>query len=125
MKAAMGAIMVALAVAALLAVDYIVYQQQLAQNQQIQQLQQQLELAHARNDALNKRLDEMEQQVRKIENASLGGIIDNANAALIEGWSAMVDAVERQLEQAKQSMEKNRQAPPSSTAPADDGQGPL
>lgn len=106
MKAVVGAILVVLAVVALLAVDYILYQQQLAQNQQ---LQHQLQLSSARVDDLQAGLEQMDRQVRQMENASLGGIIDDANAALIEGWSAMVDAVERQLEQAKKNIEKERE----------------
>ncbi|MBD2859161.1 hypothetical protein IB286_09085 [Spongiibacter sp. KMU-158] len=66
--------------------------------------------------AVNSRLERLEMNMAKtradmdeLGESSLGGMIEDANDALIEGWSAMMNAVGRELETARQTFEKKRQ----------------
>ena len=90
--------------------------------------------------ALNARLETVHNSLQKArereEQNSLGGIIENANKALIQGWSAMVESVERELERAQENIAQSRResAQKPQQPPADDngaapagtsGEGPL
>ena len=85
---------------------------------------------------LEARLEDVSGQLREArkqeEESSLGGIIENANKALIQGWSAMVESVERELERAQENIAESRRenaqpqqkaAPDKGAAPS--GEGPL
>lgn len=119
-----GVFLVVVVLLAVLAVDYMQYQHGQASR----------ETLHTEISSLNKRISNLEGQLaktdaelKKMETSSLGGIIDNANEALIEGWSAMIDAVERQLDQAKENIAKDKSAPNRPAVPnkGQDGEGPL
>ncbi|MBO6752942.1 MAG: hypothetical protein JJ903_07665, partial [Spongiibacter sp.] len=75
-------------------------------------------------------LDELSGQLQEArkrdEESSLGGIIENANKALIQGWSAMVESVERELERAQENIAESRRenARPKSQAAPDKGDSP-
>ena len=80
--------------------------------------------------ALEKSLDEANAKLDAVESASLSGIIDNANEALLDGWSAMVETVEKELQRARETFAKPepRDAAPSRPAPQSvpgEGEGPL
>lgn len=79
--------------------------------------------------ALNARLETVHDSLQKArereEENSLGGIIENANKALIQGWSAMVESVERELERAQKNIAESRRenAPEPQQRPADESGG--
>ena len=92
----------------------------------------QLVLLSTRVDSVDERVQQARDELEKLEQSSLGGLIDNANDALIQGWSAMIATVEKELQRAKKGFDKQgpqaspnnqQQAVPSSPQP--NGAGPL
>ena len=53
----------------------------------------QLVLLSTRVDSVDERVQQARDKLEKLEQSSLGGLIENANDALIQGWSAMIDTV--------------------------------
>ncbi|AKH69887.1 hypothetical protein IMCC21906_02224 [Spongiibacter sp. IMCC21906] len=100
-----GVFLVVLLLVAILAVDYLQFQ-----HSQTSRAALHSEISHLneRINGLEGQLSTVKAELNKMENSSLGGVINNANEALIEGWSAMIDAVERQLDQAKENMAKDK-----------------
>ena len=91
----------------------------------------QLVLLSTRVDSVDERVQLARDKLEKLEQSSLGGLIENANDALIQGWSAMIDTVEKELQRAKKGFDKpagnagggaDPQADPSLTP---NGNGPL
>jgi hypothetical protein len=64
-----------------------------------------------RVDSLNSKLEEAVLEMQKVEQSSIGGLISNANDALIQGWSAMINTVEKELQRAKNDFDKKAPAP--------------
>ena len=86
-------------------------------------LSQQLVTIESRLDELSGQLQEAR---KRDEESSLGGIIENANKALIQGWPAMGASVERELERAQENIAESRRenARPKSQAAPDKGDSP-
>lgn len=91
----------------------------------------QLVLLSTRVDSVDERVQLARDKLDRLEQSSLGGLIENANDALIQGWSAMIDTVEKELQRAKKGFDKpagnagggaDPQADPSLTP---NGNGPL
>jgi hypothetical protein len=87
-----------------------------------------------RVDSLNSQLEEAKLELQKVKQSSIGGLIDNANDALMQGWSAMINTVEKELQRAQNDFDKKAQAPsavnpghPQSkpVSPEQSGAGPL
>ncbi|MFT5887831.1 MAG: hypothetical protein ACI9BO_000644 [Zhongshania sp.] len=87
-----------------------------------------------RVDSLNSKLEEAVLEMQKVEKSSIGGLIGNANDALIQGWSAMINTVEKELQRAKNDFDKKAQAPSVANpgqlqskpvSPEQSGAGPL
>lgn len=66
----------------------------------------QLVLLSTRVDSVDERVQLARDKLEKLEQSSLGGLIENANDALIQGWSAMIDTVEKELQRAKKGFDK-------------------
>jgi len=60
----------------------------------------------ARVDGIDETVQLARKELEQMEQSSLGGLIENANDALIQGWSAMMDTVEKELQRAKESLDK-------------------
>ncbi|MEX1670761.1 hypothetical protein AB4876_17720 [Zhongshania guokunii] len=71
-----------------------------------------------RVDGIDERVQLARQELKKMEESSLGGLIENANDALINGWSAMLDTVEKELQRAKEGFDKQGQKQDPGSAPA-------
>jgi hypothetical protein len=85
-------------------------------------MQHQLVELSARLEGIELTVNQAKEQMRELEGASIGGLIDNANDALIEGWSAMMDAVGRELDSARKTFEQKRQALGGADKPAPEEQ---
>lgn len=66
----------------------------------------QLVLLSTRVDSVDERVQLARDKLEKLEQSSIGGLIENANDALIQGWSAMIDTVEKELQRAKKGFDK-------------------
>jgi F0F1-type ATP synthase membrane subunit b/b' len=87
----------------------------------------QLVMLSIRVDEVDERVQQAKQEMEKLEGASIGGLIENANDALIQGWSAMLNSVEKELQRAKKGFEKQGDpgADPQATPATPDGTSPL
>lgn len=87
----------------------------------------QLVMLSIRVDEVDERVQQAKQEMEKLEGASIGGLIENANDALIQGWSAMLNSVEKELQRAKKGFEKQGApgADPQATPATPDGTSPL
>ncbi|WP_414729390.1 hypothetical protein [Zhongshania aliphaticivorans] len=91
----------------------------------------QLVLLSTRVDSVDERVQLARDKLEKLEQSSLGGLIENANDALIQGWSAMIDTVEKELQRAKKGFDKPAGNAGGGTDPQADpslppnGNGPL
>lgn len=87
----------------------------------------------SRVDSVDEQIQRARGELKELEQSSLGGLIENANDALIQGWSAMIDTVEKELHRAKKGINKQGQQPSangsqpqtSPSTPAQNGAGPL
>lgn len=113
MKTSIGTVLAIVIVLAVAAFEYWQYKDAEAHRTMVNAKLMQLS---ARVDELDQNLLAAREEMRELESSSLGGIIDNANEALIQGWSAMIDTVERELERAKQSFDERQQSPGSAPA---------
>ncbi|WP_373077948.1 hypothetical protein [Zhongshania sp.] len=91
----------------------------------------QLVILSSRVDGVDERVQQAREKLETLEQSSLGGLIENANDALIQGWSAMIDTVEKELQRAKKGFDNqgnsagtsgNSQSTPT---PGPSGAGPL
>lgn len=64
-----------------------------------------------RLDSIEAQMAAAKDELQKIDENSVSGIIDNANEVLINGWSAMMRAVESELEKAKEAFDKEANKP--------------
>ncbi|MBB5188428.1 F0F1-type ATP synthase membrane subunit b/b' [Zhongshania antarctica] len=93
----------------------------------------QLVLLSTRVDSVDERVQQARDKLEELEQSSLGGLIENANDALIQGWSAMIDTVEKELHRAKKGFDKPAGNAGAGTDPQTDqssmsapnGNGPL
>lgn len=90
---------------ALAGFQYYQYQQQQAVQAN---LQNELVTLHSRLERLEMNMAKARSDMEQLEENSLGGLIEDANDALIEGWSAMMNAVGKELETARRSFEEKR-----------------
>lgn len=127
MKTSVGTVLAVLIVLAVAALEYWQYKDAQAQRAMVNAQLVQLSI---RIDELDQKLLATKREMQELESSSLGGIIDNANEALIQGWSVMVETVEQELARARESLQKRQSsdggappnASPSSTnPPSDDG----
>lgn len=92
---------------------------------QYRQLQSQKEGLEQQVLALQLRVDELSEQLaerdRKEQASGLGSILEEANKALVDGWSVMVDAVEKELQRAQKELEERRQEGAQKPAEAPQG----
>lgn len=121
MKVSVNAIL-ALLIIALVGFEFWQYRQLEAQKEG---LEQQLLALQIRVDELDKELARRESE----EQASgLGTILEEANKALVDGWSVMVDAVEKELQRAQKELEERRHEgaqKPAEAPQSDYGPGAL
>lgn len=73
------------------------YQRQDKTDGQLVHLQQQVTL-------LEQRLVQQEAQIRTLEEQSVSAMVDKANTVIVEGWDAIVDSVENEMEKAQQAL---------------------
>jgi hypothetical protein len=87
----------------------------------------QLVMLSIRVDELDGQVQQAKQEMDKLEEASIGGLIENANDALIQGWSAMLNSVEKELQRAKKGFDTQNKpsADPQTVPPSNDGAGSL
>lgn len=57
-----------------------------------------------RVNQLESRLRRTQEKVRELENASMKGVVEDANKAIIDGWSAMIGALEHELQKARRNL---------------------
>ncbi|WP_439134925.1 hypothetical protein [Pseudomaricurvus sp.] len=88
-------------------------QQQLKQARlQSQQLEQQLVL-------LNKEVALLSEQVEKLDENSVEGIVREANNAILDGWQSLVNSVDNELKKARQKVKEQQDTGSNSSgAPA-------
>lgn len=110
MKYSLGVLLAAVIVVTLMGFEYWQYRDQQAYRQG---LNTQLIDMSARLNSIEERIDIAKAEIDKIQQNSLGGLIESANDALIEGWSAMINSVEKELERAK----KGIATPPQTAQP--------
>lgn len=128
MKTSMGLLLAAIIVVVLLGLEYWQYRDAQAYRQTVNA---QLMLLSERVNGIDERVRIAKNELDEIQQNSLGGLIESANDALIEGWSAMINSVEKELERAKKGIDKKvpNTAPDNSSPSADpapvNGQGPL
>ncbi|MEX1665779.1 hypothetical protein [Zhongshania arctica] len=126
MKSSLGVLLAAVIFLALAGFEYWQYRDQQAYRQG---LNVQLMDLSARLNSIEARIDSAKGEIDKIQQNSLGGLIESANDALIEGWSAMINSVEKELERAKKGIAKPPQAAqpnsPSAQPAPNNGAGPL
>jgi hypothetical protein len=101
MKSSLGVLLAAVIVVTLVGFEYGQYRDQQAYRQG---LDGQLIDFSARLNSIEERIDIAKDEIDEIQQSSLGGLIDSANDALIEGWSAMIDSVEKELERVKRGV---------------------
>lgn len=126
MKSSLGVLLAAVIFLALAGFECWQYRDQQAYRQG---LNVQLMDLSARLNSIEARIDSAKGEIDKIQQNSLGGLIESANDALIEGWSAMINSVEKELERAKKGIAKPPEAAkpnsPSAHPAANNGAGPL
>ncbi|MEE2653416.1 MAG: hypothetical protein VYE54_11875 [Pseudomonadota bacterium] len=110
MKSSLNAIF-AVAIVALIGFEYWQYRHNQAETQR---LEQQLVALQQSVDALSQQLNSAKEEDAA---SSLGNLLEEANKALVDGWSVMVDAVERELQRAQQQIEESKK--PKSEAPTE------
>lgn len=119
MKSSLGVVLAAVIVVALLAFEYWQYRDAQAYREA---LNTQLIHISERVNTLDQRIQLTKAEIDKLQQSSLGGLIETANDALIQGWSAMINSVEKELERAKQGIAAQPQTKqsngPSSVDPA-------
>lgn len=95
------------------------------QQQQVVQanLQNELVALHSRLERLEMNMAQARSTMEQLEENSLGGVIEDANDVLIEGWSAMMNAVGKELEAARRSFEEKRREMQQEDANSPAGQG--
>ncbi|MGJ8687399.1 MAG: hypothetical protein ACSHWQ_07960 [Spongiibacteraceae bacterium] len=93
-------------------VGYGVWQHQITQAYRQQSSASLVQLS-LRLDSIEAQMAAAKDELQKIDDNSVSGIIDNANEVLINGWSAMMRVVENELEKARDAFEKesNKSAP--------------
>lgn len=101
MKSSLGVVLAAVIVVALLAFEYWQYRDAQAYREA---LNTQLIHISERVNTLDQRVQLTKAEIDKLQQSSLGGLIETANDALIQGWSAMINSVEKELERAKQGI---------------------
>ncbi len=74
-----------------------------------QAMQEQIAAMHQQMTALSSALQGAEEAEKA---PSLGNILEEANRALIDGWSVMVDTVERELQRAQREIAESRKSTP-------------
>jgi hypothetical protein len=128
MKSSVGVLLAAIIVFVLLAFEYWQYRDEQAYRNA---LNTQLVSLSQRVDSIDERIQSAKTELDTMKQNSLGGLIESANDALIHGWSAMIDSVEKELERAKKGIASQKQTTqPSQTSPSTDpapntGNGPL
>ncbi|MFQ3199460.1 MAG: hypothetical protein ACI9SK_000167 [Zhongshania sp.] len=110
MKFLLGVLFAAVIVLTFAGFEYWQYQKQQAYRQEVDA---ELINLSARVNNIEERIDIAKVEIDKIQQNSLGGLIESANDALIQGWSAMIDSVEKELERAK----KGISTPPNAAEP--------
>lgn len=115
MKTSFGTVLAIVIVLAVAAFEYWQYKDAEAHRTMVNAKLMQLS---SRVEELDQNLLAARREMQELESSSLGGIIDNANEALIQGWSAMVDTVERELERARESIQQRQQPGPSDSPSA-------
>ena len=106
MKSSVNAIF-AVAIFALIGFEYWQYHQHQTEKQL---LEQQLAALQQRVDRLDSALNSVKEEDAAA--SSLGSILEEANKALVDGWSVMVDAVERELQRAQEQIEESKKPKP-------------
>lgn len=101
MKSSLGVLLAAVIVVALLVFEYWQYRDEQAYRET---LNTQLIHLSERVSSIDQRVQLAKSEMDKIQQNSLGGLIETANDALIQGWSAMINSVEKELERAKQGI---------------------
>ena len=128
MKTSVGVLMAGVIVVALLGFEYWQYRDAQAYRNAVNT---QLMHLSERVNGIDERVQVAKRELDDIQQNSLGGLIESANDALIQGWSAMISSVEKELERAKKGMDKQSypKSPDPSTPPANpalsNGPGPL
>jgi peptidoglycan hydrolase CwlO-like protein len=126
MKSSLGVLLAAVIVVSLTSFEYWQYRDQQAYRQG---LNAQLTDLSARLNSIEARIDIAKDQIDKIQQTSLGGLLESSNNALIEGWSAMINSVEKELERAKKGIARPPRAAqpnsPSAYPAPNNGAGPL
>jgi hypothetical protein len=107
MKFLLGVLFAAVIVLTFTGFEYWQYQEQQAHRQEFDA---QLINLSARVNSIEERIDIAKDEIDKIQQNSLGGLIESANDALIQGWSAMIDSVEKELERAKKEISTHPKA---------------
>ncbi len=108
---------------------FVVWERQL-QAERDRAFQVQLNELNTQIERLEMNMAKARSDMERLEESSIGGLIDDANDALIEGWSAMMNAVGRELESARQTFEQKRREPQtpsgeSGNKPDNDSEGAL
>lgn len=84
-------------------------QQQLKEARlQSQQLEQQLVL-------LNKEVAALSEQVEKLGDNSVEGLVRQANNAILDGWESLVNSVESELKKAREKVQQQQNTGPQNT----------
>lgn len=131
MKISANVIFAAILVIVVGGIEYWQYQDAKTQRDA---LNKQLIELHARLESMDARLAKHREKMQQLEESSIGGVIEGANRALVNGWSEMLENLERELEAAREKFQANRDKSGQSSsgsgsqqrnAPTDDGQGPL
>ncbi|WP_269619163.1 hypothetical protein [Zhongshania sp. BJYM1] len=128
MRTSMSVFMAAIIVVVLLGLEYWQYRDAQAYRKTVDA---QLILLSERVNGIDERVRIAKNELDEIQQNSLGGLIESANDALIEGWSAMINSVEKELERAKRGIDKKiPSAAPDNSSPSADpapinGQGSL
>jgi hypothetical protein len=116
MKSSLGVVLAAVIVAVLLAFEYWQYRDEQAYREA---LNTQLIHISERMNSLDQRVQLTKGEIDKLQQGSLGGLIETANDALIQGWSAMINSVEKELARAKEGIAAQPQAKQSNGSSAD------
>lgn len=108
MKSSIGMLLAVIVVIALFAFEYWQYKDEKAYRRALN-----TQLLHLteRINVIDERIQVAKNEMDTLQEKSIGGLIDSANDALIQGWSAMISSVVKELERAKEGLSAQNKAP--------------
>lgn len=101
--------LILLLLVAVLALEYLQWQQNKEQGRDLQVKLLQL---NKQVSSLDQRLLAAEQQLVQLEDSSIQRLVEEANGAIIDGWQALINAVDEELKRVRQSLKTPAQPTP-------------